>query len=115
MSDRPMFSPAVLGGLIAAAGLVVTGFELKQAVVEAKRAERFVTVRGLSEREVKADTASWSIRFTAVADDLAGAYAKSESDKKQVLAFLASGGMEAGEIEAAQMDVSDTKVRDYGP
>ena len=50
-----------LGGMIAA-GLALMGFEIKQALIEARRSERLVTVKGLAEREVKADTAIWPIR-----------------------------------------------------
>lgn len=115
MQERSTLSTAVAFGALIAAGLMVAGFLLKQAVVESRRAERFVTVRGLAEREVKADTATWPIRFTAAASDLASAYAKSEADKKLVVTFLTGGGVDPNETEVAQLDVSDTKVLEYGP
>ena len=103
----------VLGGLIAI-GLSVMGFEVKQALIEARRAERLVTVKGLAEREVKADTAIWPIRFTAVSSELAAAYDKSDADKKRVLAFLTAEGLEPSEIEIGQVNVSDTQAQEYG-
>ncbi len=115
MSERTtLLSAATLGGLMAL-GLMVAALQLRHAVVEAKRAESYVTVRGLAEREVKADTATWPIRFSVAADDLATAYAKSEADKKEVLAFLTAGGFTASEIEVAQLEIADTKTLEYGP
>jgi hypothetical protein len=115
MSERPVTSAAVVFGILLAAGLVLAGAQLKQAALEVKRAERFVTVKGLSEREVKADTATWPISFSTAADDLASAYAKSDADNKQILAFLANGGLKSSEIELGVPDVSDTRAGSFGP
>jgi hypothetical protein len=92
----------------------LAGAQLRSGFVEGRRAERFVTVRGLSEREVKADTAIWPIRFTVPSDDLPTAYVKSEADKKTILTFLTAGGLKADEIEIGQIDVSDSQARAYG-
>ncbi len=113
MADRSLSIPAAALGLLLAAGMVIGAGQIAKALVEGKR-ERTVTVRGLSEREVKADTAVWPIRFTATSQDLPGAYAKSEADKKAVLAFLANAGMKPDEIEVGQLDVTDTQARGFG-
>ena len=53
-----------------------------------------MTVKGLAEREVKADTAAWTIRFTAAAEELGPAYAKNDADKGRLMSFLAAESLE---------------------
>lgn len=109
---RSLAGALALGGLFAL-GMIVSAGVLGKAFVDGRR-ERFVTVRGLSEREVKADTAVWPIQFSVGSQDLATAYGKSASDKEKVLAFLASGGMQKDEIEIGQIEVHDNEAREYG-
>jgi uncharacterized protein len=114
MTDRSLLLPAAILGGCLAVGMLVGSVQLGRAFVEGRRAERFVTVRGLSEREVKADTATWPIRFTVASADLSAAYAQSDADKKKVLEFLRAGGIKAEEISVGQIDVADTQAREYG-
>jgi hypothetical protein len=114
MESRSSVGPALALGALIAAGLSVMGFEIRQALVEARRADRLVTVKGLAEREVKADTAIWPLRFTAVSAELGTAYDKSDADKKKILAFLGAEGIEPSEIEVGQVNVSDTQAQEYG-
>jgi uncharacterized protein len=66
---------------IAVAGLLIAGsvafgaVEFSRAFVQARTVDRTVTVKGLAERDVMADTAIWPLRFTATGDDLTKALA----------------------------------------
>ena len=51
-------------GLIAI-GLVAGGWLMGDGLVRMKQADRAVTVRGLAEREVTADLATWTISYSA--------------------------------------------------
>ena len=113
MNERSTVAAAVLGALIGA-GLAVAGLQLKQGFLRGRSAERFVTVKGLAEREIKADTAIWTISFSAVSGELPAAYEKSETDKKKILSFLTAGGVEADEVEVGQLNVSDAQAQEYG-
>lgn len=66
---------AKTGNLIAAAilalGMIIGGYLLGNGLVRADHADRSVKVRGLSERDVVADLATWTIRFTAQGSDFA--------------------------------------------
>ena len=60
---------ALLGGLVAV-GLAAGGGLVGRALYRIKAAERYVTVRGLSEREVAANLAMWPMTFGVAGDDL---------------------------------------------
>ena len=67
--------PALLLGGLIAAGLVLASAIAGWSALSFKAYERVVSVKGLSEREVKADIAVWPIRFAAAGNDLPALYA----------------------------------------
>src|SRR5206468_1487989 len=74
MIQKLQDSRAVLLGAVAifALGLTTSGYALGDGLRRAKMAEhRSVTVRGVSERNVTADLATWSISFSQQGSDLA--------------------------------------------
>ena len=68
------FKPALILGVLIALGMIISGWILGNSALNIKQYERIVSVKGLSEREVKADVAVWPIRFNAVSQDLAQLY-----------------------------------------
>jgi hypothetical protein len=69
MSDRSLAAPVLLGTLLAA-GVALGGFFIGNGLLRARAADRYVTVKGLSEREIPANLALWPLVFTVTADDL---------------------------------------------
>ena len=61
-----------LSALILAAGMIVAALVLAGGFVRSRSADRYVTVKGISEREVTAGLALWPLRFVATDDSLAG-------------------------------------------
>lgn len=92
--------------VILAAGLAGGGWLLGDGLTRAKHADRAVTVRGLAERDVTADLATWTIASTAVGSDLPALQAKADSDGDRVIAFLKTQGFGADEIEAGGISVN---------
>ncbi len=74
-------------GVMLAVGLIVGGWILGAQIKETRLGDRYVTVKGLAERNVKSDLAIWPIGYKDAGDDLTGVYAKSEADKKAILDF----------------------------
>src|SRR6478736_7019463 len=72
MIQKLQDSRAVLLGAVAifAVGLTTSGYVLGDGLRRAKMAERSVTVRGVSERDVTADLATWSIGFSQEGKEL---------------------------------------------
>lgn len=88
---------AVLGILLAA-GLAVFGIQMGRAVQRGREFDRYLTVKGLSEREVKADLAIWPIRCEVTAPDLGALKGEMERARGQVRDYLLAQGVSAEEI-----------------
>jgi hypothetical protein len=101
-------SAAILGGLVAI-GLALGGYFIEQGFLSARARERYVTVRGLVERPVKADVAVWNIAFTATNDDVTKANTETDRDAKLVIAFAHQHGFSDSEIAAVPTKVTDTE------
>ncbi|NJO55474.1 MAG: SIMPL domain-containing protein [Rhodospirillales bacterium] len=112
MTDRSGFF-IVVAGLILAVGIAIAGWRIGQGFVEGREPERIVTVKGVSEREVKADLALWRLRFVSTGDDLIGVQAKVVSDEARVRAFLVGNGLPKETIELRGLEVTDLLAQTY--
>lgn len=75
--DCKKFS-STIPALLIAAGIVISGFALKAGIDNFAFRDREVSVRGLAERTVKADNASWNVSYTITGNDLQALYAQLE-------------------------------------
>ena len=100
--------------VIVALGLAVGGMFVGGGIAKGRTADRFVTVRGVSEREAKADLALWPIRFVAADNDLARAQVRITESADKVRAFLTTHGIDAARVEVQQYNVVDTQANQYG-
>lgn len=91
---------------ILAAGLIVGGYLLGDGLLRAKNAERAVTVRGLAERDVTADLATWTISYAASSTDLAEAQAKVRRDTEAIAGFFRELGFPAEALQPTGANVS---------
>lgn len=95
-----------VGAAILALGLIIAGYLLGDGLKRARLADRAVTVRGLAERDVVADLATWTIAYSAQGTDLGAVQAKSEADTQTILAFFRRLGFAGGEVSPAGVNVS---------
>jgi uncharacterized protein len=91
---------------VLALGLVAGGYLLGNGLVRAKDADRSVTVRGLAEKEVTADLATWTIAYSATAEDLATAQASVDRDSSAISGFFRELGFPADELQPTGVNVS---------
>jgi len=112
MVDSRILSAAVAGTLIAV-GVAVSGAFIGKGVENARIGDRSVTVRGLSERIVKADLAVLPLKFAAAGDDLQAVQADVDGDTAAVRRFLAGLGYQPSEIDLGRLEVTDQYAREY--
>ncbi|PIW55054.1 MAG: SIMPL domain-containing protein [Sphingomonadales bacterium CG12_big_fil_rev_8_21_14_0_65_65_10] len=108
--SRFAFDPRTLsllgGAAILAIGMALGGYLLGDGIPRAKEAERAVTVRGLAEREVTADLATWTISYSTTSTDLGAAQAKVSQDRAALEAFFSELGFPADALQPTGANVS---------
>ncbi len=114
MADRSMWIPAAVAGALVAGGLAVGGWAIGLGVINARVGDRAVTVRGLSEREVKADLAVLPLKFTATGEELTAVQTAVDAEAATVTRFLLAQGFKAAEIDLGRLTVSDARSKEYG-
>ncbi|MDH2295980.1 SIMPL domain-containing protein [Cobetia sp. 1AS1] len=109
---RNIISSAVLGGLLAV-GMVWSGSYLKQAAQVWVSSSRVVAVKGLAEREVKADLALWPLHFSVNANQLTGLHEALANDERKIRAFLTARGFPADQVSVTSPQVTDLYANSY--
>ena len=71
----------VISSIFLAIGLIVGGFFPGYYYYQAKINNNSVTVKGLSEMNVRADTAIWKLKFVITGNELAAAQKTEASDE----------------------------------
>lgn len=104
---------AVVVGLSIMVGLIVAGAMIPVAVKQSREVNRTVSVKGLCEREVKADKVIWPLEFKVGDNSLDGLYAQMNSGKKVIHDFLIAGGISPDEITVSIPKISDQKTEEY--
>ncbi|MDD3799394.1 MAG: SIMPL domain-containing protein [Novosphingobium sp.] len=101
-SRRWLISSAIL-----AAGFVLGGYVLGDGLTRARHADRSVTVRGLAERDVKADLATWTIAYSATATNLATAQAGVDRDTSAIRSYFKERGFPGDALQPSGVNVSN--------
>ena len=94
-------------------GLALSGWFIGHGFVEARTGDRYVTVKGVSERDVMADIAIWPIRFVAAGNDLESVQQKITQDRQRIQEFLASHGLSDEAVEIQNFEVTDRTAEAY--
>ena len=79
-----------------------------------KTEDRSVSVKGLSEREVKSDLVVWNIQTRIVCDNLMDGSKQVEGSKNQIIKFLTQNQIKSEEIIIEGISVIDKKANQYG-
>ncbi|HET9950878.1 MAG TPA: SIMPL domain-containing protein [Candidatus Eisenbacteria bacterium] len=112
-SPRP--AKTGLGSILLAVAIALAGWFIGNGVREIRTADRFVTVKGVSEREAKADLALWPILLAVPDADLTAAQSRINQNIAKVTAFLRTNGIDSTEIELQGLRVTDTFANPYNP
>jgi hypothetical protein len=101
--------------LILALGITLAGFLIGNGFARARSADRFVTVKGVTERDAKADLAIWPLSVVGADNNLAAAHTKLEASITGVRQFLQRHGIDTSQVELTGFSVSDASASEYAP
>ncbi len=88
-------------------GLIGGAWTIGDSLIKSRNADRRVTVKGLAEKEVKADLAFWQIQFSSSSNYISAAQKKLDQDTKKVRAFLKNNQFDEAEIQTGTLQVQD--------
>lgn len=117
MPDARPTNSLVIAAALLALGLVLGGWILGHNIAATRLADRSVTVRGLAERDVVADLATWTLAYTATGNEVVPVQAKIDRDTAAIRAFLKRFGFTDAEITSIGVSVNQWVDNNpaYGP
>lgn len=99
--------------IILALGTLLLGLCIYWGLSTLANRDRIVSVRGLAEREVKADHVIWPIVYKTTGNDLQSLYADINTTSSRIEAFLTQNGVAKGDISVAAPQIVDRWAETY--
>lgn len=103
----------VIAALILGLSAIMSASLISDGLTDLRTGDRYVTVKGVAEREVNADLALWPIRFVATGVSLSEAQDKARSSRNAIMAFLKLQAIGDSAVELQRLDVTDTRANPY--
>ncbi len=103
----------LLSAAILAVGIIVMGLCLKAGMDNFTEKDRKVTVKGLAEKEVKADKVTWPIVSKELGNDLPELYNRIAGKQLTIKRFLIANGISENEISVNAPQVVDLSADQY--
>jgi hypothetical protein len=100
--------------IILALGIAIAGLLVGTGFARGRAADRYVTVKGVAERDVRADLAIWPLRVVAADNDLTAAHARLQASVQKIMQFLAAQQVDTSMATLANFEVSDAFTNQYG-
>ncbi len=101
-------------GIAIMVGLIILGVMIPTAVDKCMSYTRTVDVKGLCEKEVKADKVIWPISYKVMGEDLQNIYNQINQKNEILINFLKEGGITEDEISISSPSISDKLANEYG-
>ena len=101
-------------GLSIMVGLVILGVMIPTAVMKYRSFDRTVNVKGLCEKEVRADKVIWPIVYKVMSDNVQSIYSQTDVSNAVIVDFLLAGGVTQDEITVSVPQISDKLANEYG-
>lgn len=112
--SRYLVAGLVAAGLIAA-GTAAAGYFVGKGVLDQRLADRSVTVKGVAEQEIAADLATYPLRVTVTAADIAEGERHLSGQIGEIVKFLGDYGFEESEIAVRRLEAQDIFAQPYRP
>lgn len=103
----------IIASVILALGLLGLGLSIRSGINSISRQSRMVSVRGLAEREVKANKVTWPIVYKLVGNDLSTVYNEIQSSNNSVLKYLKDNGVQESQISINAPEIIDLSADRY--
>ena len=103
----------IISAAIIAVGIIVLGLCIKGGFDNFTNKDRKVTVKGLAEKEVKADKVTWPIVSKELGNDLPELYMRIGQKQRTIKNFLLANGIKEGEISINAPKVIDLSAEQY--
>jgi len=94
--------------------LAIAGIAIGYGFYKGRAADRYVTVKGLAEKEVKADLAIWPITFQVTGNDLTRIQGGIEEGREIVTGFLTDAGFRREDIAYSPPRIRDLEAEYRG-
>jgi hypothetical protein len=104
---------AAVRAVILAGGVALGGLFAGNGFARARAGDRYVTVKGVAEREVRADLAIWPLRLVGADNDLTAANAKLTRSIAGVRDFLVRHGVDTSQIQMTDFSATDAYASQY--
>lgn len=103
----------IIASMIIAVGLFLLGYCVRMGLQNGLSDERYVTVRGLSERIVPADKVVWPLVYKEVGNDLKQLANQVNNKNKIIVDYLLSKGITQNEISVSAPEIIDLQAERY--
>lgn len=97
-------------GLFIMIGLLGAAYMGSDALVDIKRGNQTIRVKGFAEKAIRSDLAVWTGTYGAQSPDIVAAYERLTSDREKVLAFLRQAGVQDSMLDLKPV----TTITQYG-
>ena len=104
----------VIAAALMALALAFMAISIKTGLLQFRDSDRVVSVKGLAEREVKADLALWPINFTVLGNGLDGLQDDIEAQQGLIRSFLLLKGFAKDELQLSMPKITDQHANVYG-
>lgn len=104
---------AFIMGILLCIGLALLGHFIANGIAKLRALERTITVKGLSEREVPANTAIWPIRFSEADNNLNKMFSTIQQKNSLIVEFLKKHGFQDKDITISTPAILDRQAQNY--
>jgi hypothetical protein len=112
MNGKSLVSSIVLG-ITLGLGIAFAGFFVGDALYKFRTSQRYVTVKGLAERNVDADLAIWPLTISETGNDLSQLQGRLDIARNAISKFLAEFGFNPNEISESPPRITDYYAQGY--
>ncbi len=103
----------IISSIFLGLGLILGGFFPGYYYYKAKLDNNSVTVKGLSEMNVKADLAIWKLKFVTTGQELVSSQKKITTQANDINTFLKEQGFKDEEIKMGRIETNDLMANPY--